>query len=135
MDSVRPDVLNFFKDKGVPVVHDHDQDTTDLEKCLKELTSNVIFKFGHYSQIQQSVIVLGGLGGNFTQELSNLNALYLFRNIKIVVVSNDNAVFLLQPGHHVLHCRKHTKVGLIPLGKKVQKVTTKGLRWNLGTLY
>lgn len=38
LDSIRPDVQDFFKQRGSQIVDlSHDQDTTDLQKCLSQL--------------------------------------------------------------------------------------------------
>jgi len=74
--------------------------------------------------------VLGGLEGNFTQSLANLNTLYSFKH-EISVLGQENVIFFLRPGKHLVHCKKLTKVGLIPLGLPCNSITTKGLKWNL----
>ena len=104
-------------------MRDPDQNTTDLEKCLAHL-----IEFDH-------VVIIGGLGGNFTQTLSNLNALYLFPYKKISLVSDENVVCLLKPGYHKISCQVGTKVGLIPLGSKCDGINTKGLKWDIGTKF
>lgn len=38
LDSIRPDVQDFFKQRGSRIIDlSHDQDTTDLQKCLSQL--------------------------------------------------------------------------------------------------
>ena len=38
MDSIRPEVRSFYLERGVKVVDEsHDQDSTDLEKCLRHI--------------------------------------------------------------------------------------------------
>jgi len=59
--------------------------------------------------------------------------LYLYPNKKIFFLSNENLLFLLWPGEHLIHCRSETKVGLIPLGCSCHSITTTGLKWNLST--
>jgi len=106
--------------KGVRVVEDKDQDSTDLEKCLHELKSS------------KNILILGGLQGNITQTLANLNSLYAFSNIiQPLMLCQENIGFILTPGKHEIHCKKKVKVGLIPLGVPVFPVTTHGLKWNL----
>jgi thiamine pyrophosphokinase len=75
-------------------------------------------------------VVMGGLGGNLSQELSNFNCMFQ-HPFKIIFVSDINIVFLLKPGHHIVHCFPNLKCGLIPLGGPCEEITTEGLKWNL----
>jgi thiamine pyrophosphokinase len=75
-------------------------------------------------------VVVGGLGGNLSQELSNFNCMFQHQ-FKIIFVSDVNIVFLLKEGHHIIHCFPNLKCGLIPLGGPCQEITTEGLKWNL----
>lgn len=111
----------FLKKKGSKIIEEKDQNSTDLEKCLNEVSE------------KWRVIVLGGLEGNFTQSLANLNTLYSFKH-EISVLGQENVIFFLRPGKHLVHCKKLTKVGLIPLGLPCNSITTKGLKWNLSKL-
>jgi len=119
LDSILPDVRSFYSKLGCSIVHIKEQDSTDLSKCL------------NYIDEQKDVLILGGMGGNFTQELSNLNALYENKPRRIVLLSDENVLFLLKPGKHVIACQPLTKVGLIPLGERCEEATTTGLKWNL----
>jgi len=78
LDSIRKDVGDFYKNKGAKVIHDPDQDTTDLEKCVMHLPNTI-----------KSTLVLGGLGGNFTQSLANMNVLFKFANRRITLLSDE----------------------------------------------
>uniref|UniRef100_A0A7S1JNC4 Thiamin pyrophosphokinase catalytic domain-containing protein n=1 Tax=Vitrella brassicaformis TaxID=1169539 RepID=A0A7S1JNC4_9ALVE len=59
LDSVRPDVLEYFKDREVSILHDRDQDTNDLEKCFQFVRSEF--------QTGDKVVVVGAFGGRFDQ--------------------------------------------------------------------
>lgn len=124
------------------VIHDSNQNTTDLEKCLELIASyeeKHSTKVNHINQNIHSksichqlntVLVVGSLGGSFTHEMANCNVLYLFffhidhvRNIQyfyvmwilltvyiykhkdrnIILWSDDNAVWLLNSGKHLIH--------------------------------
>ena len=37
LDSLRPEVGDYYKRKGVPVIQDQDQDTNDLDKCMQSI--------------------------------------------------------------------------------------------------
>jgi thiamine pyrophosphokinase len=55
--------------------------------------------------------VAGAFGGNFSQELSNVNSLYKESDKKITLLGEENAAFLLRPEtKHFIHCRVGPKV-------------------------
>jgi len=119
LDSIRIEVREYYKKQGSQIILDTDQNTTDLQKCLNHLKSEI-----------EGVLVVGG-GGNLTQEFANINALFKNPEKKITIYSDTNLLFLLQPGVHLIHCPSSAKVGMIPLGGFCKNVTTNGLRWNL----
>jgi len=133
MDSVRPSVLYHFQQAGSQVKSSADQDTTDLHKCLTFIAETEQQQRKKYDVIN----VLGGLGGNFSHELANVNILYLFKHRKLFLFSDQNIAFLLHPGHHIIRARnpgneiRRIFCGLIPMGGRCNSITTKGLRWNL----
>jgi thiamine pyrophosphokinase len=118
LDSVRPEVLHYYRVHGAKVVEDRDQDSTDLQKCLNETT------------VEQRTLIVGG-GGNFSQEIANVNTLFSNSQRHLLLLSDENLMFLLFPGDHVIRCQEAVKVGLIPIGAKCRAVTTSGLKWNL----
>ena len=40
MDSIRPEVKEYYEEKGVKIFYNKDQDTTDLEKCVYYVFEN-----------------------------------------------------------------------------------------------
>jgi len=119
LDSIPNEVLEYYKKQETQIILDKDQNTTDLQKCLNHLKSDI-----------EGILVIGG-GGNLTQELANINALFKNPEKKIMIYSDTNLLFLLQPGVHLIHCPSSAKVGMIPLGGACENVKTNGLRWNL----
>jgi len=133
LDSIRPDVRQFYSSLGVEVVDlAEDQDSTDLMKALRWLTGA-----GHVLPATTQVIILGGLGGRLDHTMGNLNALYQYGGVVpggISLVSEHSAAILLQPGlSHILVNRavEGPGCGLIPLGAPVECCTTRGLQWDL----
>lgn len=120
-DSVRDEVLKYYAEKGTKIIRDHDQDTTDLTKVLNEI--EIVSK-------DQMIVILGALGGNLSQEMSNLNAMFQ-HEARLIFVSDNNITFLLKPGRHKIHSYETLKCGLIPIGNKVANISTEGLKWNL----
>ena len=78
----------------------------------------------------------GALGGRLDHTLANLNALYSFPNLDVVLWGEGNLVRLLPAGvSHIKPCLEleGPSCGLVPLGGPVTG-TSQGLRWNLENL-
>ncbi|PON96571.1 thiamine pyrophosphokinase [Trema orientale] len=107
MDSIRTEVLDFYTSMGTKIVDEsHDQDTTDLHKCVAYIR-------------------------DFTPNLANSN----FSTIRIVLLSEDCLIHLLPKTHqHEIHIQSSVEgphCGLIPIGMPYGKTTTSGLEWDL----
>lgn len=132
MDSVRADVLDYYAKLGTKVVDEsHDQDTTDMHKCV-----NYIRDFTpELDKSNLSILVVGALGGRFDHEVGNLNVLYRFPDLRIVLLSDDSLIHLLPRTHrHEIHIETSVEgphCGLIPMGMPSLRTTTTGLQWNL----
>ncbi|CAI9096452.1 OLC1v1032606C2 [Oldenlandia corymbosa var. corymbosa] len=132
MDSVRDDVVHFYKDLGTTIVDaSHDQDTTDLHKCVLYIHNNI-------PDLQNSnlcILVVGALGGRFDHELGNINVLYNFSTVRLILLNDDCLIQLLPCTHrHEIHIDSHFKgqhCGLAPVGMPSRNTTTTGLQWNL----
>ncbi|KAF0925435.1 hypothetical protein E2562_016657 [Oryza meyeriana var. granulata] len=132
MDSIRPEVKKYYSNLGAEIVDEsHDQDTTDLHKCVSFITRNPPGS----EKSNLHILVLGALGGRFDHEMGNINVLYRFSNIRIILLSDDCSIFLLPKTHsHEIHIERSIEgphCGLIPMGAPSASTTTKGLRWNL----
>lgn len=118
--------------RGTKIVDEsHDQDTTDLHKCVAFIAQNSLV-----SDVSNlCILVLGALGGRFDHEMGNINVLHLFPNSRIVLLSDDCLIFLLPRTHtHNIHIERSIEgphCGLIPIGAPSTSTTTTGLRWNL----
>ncbi|KAF2069880.1 hypothetical protein CYY_008802 [Polysphondylium violaceum] len=128
LDSLKDDVSEFYSKKGTTIIQDTSQDTTDLQKCMElvsELEENTGVRYNN-------IFIAGGLGGNTSHEMANLNTLFLYKDRKMILVSNTNVSWLLDSSQqHEIDCRVETKCSLLPLGQPVEKATTNGLKWNL----
>ncbi|KAL3669144.1 hypothetical protein V7S43_005528 [Phytophthora oleae] len=133
LDSLRPDVRAFFTDKGTTVLHDPDQNSNDLDKCLQLI---------YQEQEQQSdkkfcVLIFGAMGGRFDQEMQSINALFRWKDKfqQMVLLSDETTAILLEPEvRHVISPNFHFETrtcGLIPVAGTCKEVTTSGLKWNL----
>ncbi|KAK8635625.1 hypothetical protein V6N13_004352 [Hibiscus sabdariffa] len=132
MDSIRKDVLDFYKSIGTKIIDkSHDQDTTDLHKCvtyIRDSSQDLV-------KSNLCILVAGALGGRFDHEVGNLNVLCCFSSLRIVLLSNDSLIYLLPRTHrHEIHIETSVEgphCGLIPLGMPSRSTTTTGLQWNL----
>lgn len=132
LDSLRPDVREFYSNLGTTVVdQSYDQDTTDFEKCINFILSST----PEPEAVKLKLLVVGALGGRFDHVAGHINALYKFSTVRVVLLSDESLMYLLPYGYfHEIslnttfegpHC------GLIPFGTTSETTTTTGLQWNL----
>uniref|UniRef100_A0A0D9WFQ7 Thiamine pyrophosphokinase n=1 Tax=Leersia perrieri TaxID=77586 RepID=A0A0D9WFQ7_9ORYZ len=131
LDSIRPEVKEYYSNMGTQIVDEsHDQDTTDLHKCITFVTEKLAIP----NRSNLCILVLGALGGRFDHEMGNINVLHLFPTNRIILLSDDCLIFLLPRTHtHNIHIEsiEGPHCGLIPIGAPSTTTTTTGLRWNL----
>jgi thiamine pyrophosphokinase len=135
MDSVRTEVLDFYAKLGTKILDEsHDQDTTDLHKCIayiRDSTPNV-------DQSKLCILVAGALGGRFDHEMGNINVLCRFSSLRIILLSDDCLIHLLPRTHcHEIHIQSSVEgphCGLIPIMMPSKSTTTTGLQWDLTDL-
>lgn len=135
LDSIRPEVLDFFEQIGVPVMREPEQDTHDFEKCLRWLQAK------HEAAAHEeaySVVAFGAFGGRLDQQMANLNMLfrpcYHACFASFVLLDQHSLALLLPAGAHTIAPNLDVEdgtCGLIPLGGTCEHVTTQGLEWNL----
>ena len=141
LDSLKPHVRDYYHSRGVLIEGDPCQDTNDLDKALQVCQS----KFGR-------ILVFGAFGGRFDQEMASLQALYKWGptfGYEIFLYTDETCAFLI-PAQEPCEIRlpfydtftpdsekcslklgEGPTCGLIPIGCKVDSITTTGLKWNL----
>jgi thiamine pyrophosphokinase len=155
LDSLRPEVKEFYIKFGCKVVRLHNQDLTDFLKTLKfsinclknskfdkDLFDNEnCFKELNLKQVNfEYIYILCNFSGRLDHSLANLNTLYKInlvanndKYVKIFMVSEESVTFLLNEGMNHIDLSNNrlcgTYCGLFPLNK-ASIVTTKGLKWN-----
>lgn len=132
MDSIRADVLDFYAKLGCDAINEsHDQDTTDLHKCISHISN--LTPDAEKSNL--CILVTGALGGRFDHEAGNINVLYRFSNMRIILLSDDCLIQVLSKTHcHKIHIEPSLvgpHCGLVPIGMPSKHSTTSGLKWNL----
>ena len=127
----------FYRARGVAVIRDPDQYSTDFTKCLKWLRQHAIDTRGVASRLD--VIALGGLGGRVDQGFSQIHHLYMAAKDEellvgeIYLLSEQSLSFVLEAGLNRIELSRETfagNVGIIPItGPAV--ITTNGLKWDV----
>ncbi|CCI41027.1 hypothetical protein ABG067_003047 [Albugo candida] len=136
LDSLRPAVRAFYEQRGSEIIQDLDQDSNDLDKCLNLLWD----KQEEISSGMFSVVIFGGMGGRFDQEMQNINCLFRYQSKfqEICLVSESTTARLLVAGSHEIEPNLEYETGvcgIIPLGGPCRKLTTEGLQWDVTDRY
>lgn len=145
LDSLTSEVEAHYRARGVTIVKDPDQYSTDFTKCLKWIRDWAVSGTNQYGSHQHQhnaaldVVVLGGLGGRVDQGFSQIHHLFLAENDggllqgRIYLLSEQSLSFVLANGHNSIHIEPgyfEENVGVIPvLGRAL--LTTKGLEWDV----
>lgn len=112
-DSISKEAENAFSDLIVKIA---DQDTTDFEKCLTYIKDDNLLCFGF-------------LGGRIDHQLAAFSALAKFPQKSVVLVGEDEIVFLCRDGLEI-DLPIGSNVALFPLNES--RVTSTGLVWETG---
>ncbi|KAF8149854.1 thiamine pyrophosphokinase Thi80 [Crassisporium funariophilum] len=132
LDSLRPDVREYYSSHGIPVIQNEDQNSTDLMKCVAAIQEKE-----KSERLQQySIILLGGLAGRLDQTIHTLSYLHKLRKKRdrVFAVTDDNIGWVLDSGEHEIeidHDILGQTCGLLPVGIDSTILSTSGLKWNL----
>jgi thiamine pyrophosphokinase len=126
-DSLRDDVKQYYEQKGVKIVHDPDQYSTDFMKAVKLIENS--------NPVQYEILAFGSLGGRVDQEFHSIHFLYLAfeRKQTVILVSEESITFLLDKGTTTIRTPQSIlgdTCGIIPVGVEAV-ISTKGLRWDV----
>lgn len=154
LDSLRPRVRRYYEKRGSAVIHDDDQNATDLTKCLHYVRTGTRNgdspRAGPLSampptQSRLDIVVLGSLCGRVDQAFATLQPLIVAShdsshpphrcNGQILLVTSQNVSFILRPGRNKIHTPLSQgilaeSVGIVPLGETAT-ITTRGLEWDV----
>jgi thiamine pyrophosphokinase len=125
LDSLTPFPREEWSRARVEIELDSDQDTTDLEKCLKRVPSSPL-----------PLLIAGDVGGRLDQTFSIINCLFkeAMAGRTIILIGGTSSACILHPGTSTLNLPRFMvsgKCGLIPMFGICHSVSTRGLRWNL----
>ncbi|MEM8570855.1 MAG: thiamine diphosphokinase [Pseudomonadota bacterium] len=104
---------------GVPVHKIAEQDSTDLEKCLRSIEASAI-------------IGIGFLGGQTDHHLAAMNTLVRTKRCPVVLLGGDDICFRC-PAELCLDLEAGTRVSLFPMAPSVGHIS-EGLRWSVNRL-
>lgn len=142
MDSLSRDAEEHYRDRGVEVVKDPDQFSTDFTKCLKWIREEVGRRqraAGKGEHEAMDVVVLGGLGGRVDQGFSQIHHLFMAEDDpellrgRIYLLSEQSLSFVLANGQNRVYLEPGyfaENIGIIPVRGKTF-ITTKGLEWDV----
>lgn len=129
-DSLRDDVKCYYEKRGVKVVHNPDQYSTDFMKAVKLVESA-----SESSSEVYDILAFGALGGRVDQEFHSIHFLYLAfeRNQTVFLISDESITFLLDRGTTTIKTPRSIlgeTCGIIPVGTNAT-ISTKGLKWDV----
>lgn len=131
-DSITQETRKYFNAADIKYQHTPDQDETDFTKALRFLQPQFVANDIH------NVIVFQENTGRLDQIMANINTLHKLQSdtLSIYLLSSSSLSWLLLPGKHkivvpkeLVDCQRWC--ALMPIGCKADKVTTRGLKWNL----
>lgn len=111
MDSITAETRAALAESAV--IHVHEQETTDFEKCLQRVSADVI-------------LAVGFLGGRIDHSLSTFNVLSRFPEQPVILVGDEDIVFLAPPRIE-LALPVGTRISLFPFAPL--KGHSVGLNW------
>jgi thiamine pyrophosphokinase len=133
LDSLRDDVRDYYRGKGVPVSRDGDEDSTDFGKCMQKMSSRVS------SSTVRDVLVLGTLGGRVDQGLGLLHEMMREEarhpSLRLWLFSESSLSLILRARETVLRGLQKSRVftenvGLVPIYGPAT-ISTQGLEWDV----
>ena len=122
LDSIEEKVLKFYKNENVLIKKfPKDKDFTDFELILKEIE-----KIEENKNYLEKIFVVGGLGKRIDMTLSNLFIMEKYQNL-VFLQENEEIFYTENP--FVLKNKNGCEFSIIPISKKVEKLTLKGFKF------
>jgi len=127
-------VLQAYRDRGVRIVSEVDDDLSEVEKCLAYLKTRGEKQKGELNQI----IIYDSITELWEKQLGVFHAMLKHANDfrRIVYMNDSNLADVMTPGKHIFEINQkvqqlNDRCGLFPIQAPVQSVRTQGLHWNL----
>ena len=149
LDSAKPEVIDFYKDKGVTcIANPEDQDSTDLQKsirCIVECIASNPFipndeSKNEYRERNDKIIILFPFGGRIDHTLGSMHTLCKLHaetyptTVEYILMDETSTMQCLGVGENIIlpsKIQSNLGCGVIPLMGKCTKIKTSGLRWNM----
>jgi thiamine pyrophosphokinase len=135
LDSIRPEVRNYYDTVGTKVVQIHDQNSTDFTKTLR-FTLGILQSSTLSNSIDQ-ICCFATFSGRADHAFANLHTLCIAesKERRVYVITEESTTFLLSQGRNLIYLNDEPSAlgkycGFFPLLGPT-KVTTNGFKWNL----
>ena len=119
LDSIREDVLKFYKGKSI-IKHNKSQYSTDVEKCLKLAKQKKI----------EHVMFIGATGDRLDHTFCNLGIVLKFFDMITIEILHQKSLLSAHTGKVKLKTTKGEIVSIYGIDKKT-KFTTNGFKYPL----
>ncbi|CAD8162986.1 unnamed protein product [Paramecium octaurelia] len=123
LDSLKPEIQQYYQSHNCSIIKVDDQDTSDFEKAISYLQQLDGF---------QHVIIIGGLQERFDQTINSLHTLAKI-NFTGQIISDYSIVRYFKEGFHTFkfsEIEQEKGISLFPQGTQA-RINTKGLKWNV----
>ena len=133
LDSIRPEVQEYYQSHHEIILQkDSDQNTTDLQKCLKLFMTGEIY--GHF---EEPLIICGGLGGSLSHTMANIESIVQYApkmNNSLYLLSDDNLACVLEEGSHTIRVAPDMYCAFVPLVSSCYVTHSTNLKYPLDGL-
>ena len=122
LDSIDKDLLETYRAAGINIVHDPNQDNTDLEVAI-----DFAIKEG-----AKKIQIAGSLAGRPDQALGNFIMLAnpAFKSLDLSILAKNSLTFVMQTGDtREFSKKKWRRLSLIPIKDSI--ISLKGTKWEL----
>ena len=123
MDSLNPDILNYFEDRGSKIIkHPEAKDETDTQLAL-----NYAIRLS-----PDEIYIFGAFGSRIDHTIANLSILIsgMKRGIQVKLIDEWCEAFVVT-GEYVIEGNMGQTVSLLPFSDMVTGITLKGFEYSL----
>jgi thiamine pyrophosphokinase len=121
LDSIEPEVLEYYQRQYIPIQKLKSQRNNDLEKALRKA-----IRLGY-----QQLILIGFIGKRIDQTLATLQVAKKYvRKARIILYSSSYEIYPLVPGKYTFAAQPGDPVSIFGF-PRAYGITTTGLQWSL----
>lgn len=120
LDSIKPEVLNFYSLSKVNIIKDYNQDNTDIEKVLDFLIQN------NYSE----AVIFGATGDRLDHTIGNISIILKYYNKIKLFLLHYNSLLTVCNKNVIFNAELNETISFYGVSSK-SVFTTKGLMYNL----